>query len=248
MAYDSFSLAGRIALVTGSSRGIGLEAALALGRGGAKVFLHGAADSPALAEALKEAKREGIAAETTVADLSESGAPTALIERIGAPDILVLNASAQLYMGIGNFSAAEFDREFHTNVRASFELLRAVLPAMCENRFGRIIAVGSVNAAKPTARLALYASTKAALCNLILGCATEYGRFGITANVISPGVIATDRNREALHDSAVAAELLAQIPAGRFGTPEDCAGIIRFLASDAAAYITGADIPVSGGF
>ena len=138
-------------------------------------------------------------------------------------------------------------REFNTNVRASFALVQAFLPGMRERRFGRIVSIGSVNQRKPSPRLGIYAATKAAQANLILNCARSSAEFGVTANNVAPGVIATDRNAGTLADPVAARKILEQIPLRRFGTPEDCAGIVLLLCSEAGSYITGADIPVAGG-
>ena len=100
---------------------------------------------------------------------------------------------------------------------------------------------------KQSPRLCIYASTKSAQVNMIMNCARSYAKFGITANNIAPGVIATDRNKAALDDPAMAEMIMKQIPAARFGTAEDCAGLALLLCSDAGSYITGADIPVAGG-
>ena len=162
-------------------------------------------------------------------------------------DILVLNASAQAYMTVEDFDAAEFEREYRTNVQSTFELVKAFLPGMRERRFGRIIALGSVNQHRPSPRLAVYAGTKAAQANLILGLARDNAEFGITANNVAPGVITTDRNSAVLSDAKKAEEIRKVIPAGRFGTAEDCAGLILLLASEAGSYITGEDITIDGG-
>ena len=110
-----------------------------------------------------------------------------------------------------------------------------------------MIFVGSINGVRPASRLAVYGATKAALMNIARTAARENAPYGITVNTILPGVIETDRNAEVLSDAKFAEELRARIPMHRFGTAEDCAGVIAFLASDAAGYITGAEIPVDGG-
>lgn len=162
-------------------------------------------------------------------------------------DILVLNASAQEYMTMENFDIAGYQQMMETNLRSAFLILKDVLPVMAKRKYGRIISIGSVNQSKPASRLAIYSASKAALHNVILNCAREYAIHGITANTISPGVILTDRNTEILKDSAWNGKLRERIPAGRFGSIEDCVGIALLLASEAGSYITGADIPVTGG-
>jgi NAD(P)-dependent dehydrogenase (short-subunit alcohol dehydrogenase family) len=247
MLQKLFNLHEKRALVTGSSRGIGYAAAMALAEAGAHVIFHASKPSERLDAALAEARRRGFSCEAVAADISMKEGLEHLISATVAVDILVLNASAQVYMTVEEFDAAEFDREYHTNVKASFELVRAFLPGMRERRFGRIIALGSVNQYRPSPRLCLYASTKAAQANFILGLARANAKFGITANNVAPGVIDTDRNSAVLSKAESAEEIRKLIPAGRFGKAEDCAGLILLLASDAGSYITGEDITVDGG-
>lgn len=244
MIQKLFHLQGRRALVTGSSRGIGHAAAMALAGAGAHVIFHASQHAH---EALSEAREKGFSGEAVDADISTTEGLEKLISAVGHTDILVLNASTQAYLTLEEFDGAEFDREYRTNVKSSFELVKAFLPGMRERSFGRIIALGSVNQYRPSPRLCLYAGTKAAQANLVLGIARTNAKFGITANNVAPGVIATDRNRDTLSDAGTAGELRKLIPAGRFGTAEDCAGLILLLASDAGSYITGEDITIDGG-
>lgn len=241
------TLSSHTALVTGSSRGIGRAIAFALGRTGAKVLFHGATESVALRDALVVAQSEGIEAEAHVADLGDAAECDRLAAECSAADILVLNASVQSYGHIADLDDAEFDRMVRTNLRSSFRLVRAFGPSMAAMGWGRIISVGSVNAGHPAPRLAIYAATKAAQKNMMLTAAKEWAANGVTANTISPGVIVTDRNSKVLADASFADPLRESIPARRFGTAEDCAGIVVALCSDACSYITGADIPVDGG-
>lgn len=247
MMQKLFSLRGKRALVTGSSRGVGNAAAMTLAEAGAHVIFHASKPSEKLDAALVEARSRGFSGEAADADISSEDGLKKLVAAAGNLDILVLNASIQAYMTVEEFDAAEFEREYRTNVKSSFELVRAFLPGMRERRFGRIIALGSVNQRRPSPRLCLYAGTKAAQANLILGLARDNAKFGITANNIAPGVIATDRNSEVLADAETAEEIRKLIPAGRFGAAEDCAGLILLLASDAGSYITGEDIAIDGG-
>ena len=242
-----FSLRGKLALVTGSSRGIGRAVAFALGRAGARVYFHGASDSPALRSAVEAARTEGIAAEPHVADLGDEAACLRLAAECSDADVLVLNASVQSYGHVEEFDDAEFERMVRTNLRSSFALVRAFAPRMAARGWGRIVSVGSVNQSHPAPRLAIYAAVKAAQKNLMLTAAKEWAARGVTVNTVSPGVIATDRNAKVLSDAAFAEPLRESVPAGRFGTPEDCAGIVLALCSDACSYVTGADIPVDGG-
>ena len=137
---------------------------------------------------------------------------------------------------------------FRANVESSFLLLQRLLPEIRKRNSGRVIFVGSINGVRPAPRLAVYGATKAALMNVAKVAALENAPYNITVNTILPGVIETDRNAEKLSDADFAGKLREKIPMHRFGTVADCAGVIAFLASDAASYITGAEIPVSGGW
>ena len=247
MLKQYFSLSGKKALVTGSSRGIGRSIAMLLGEAGAEVWFHASCPSAVLDSTIAEASRRNIACRSVTADLSALEGVGQLVHAVRECDILILNASVQSYRTLDDFDPEEFAREFNTNVRASFALVRAFLPGLRNRGFGRIVTIGSVNQWKQSPRLSIYAATKSAQANMIMNCARTSAEFGVTANNIAPGVIATDRNREALGDPAAAQKILEQIPARRFGTPDDCAGIVLLLCSEAGSYITGADIPVAGG-
>ena len=242
------SLSGKTALVTGSSRGIGRAAGLKLASLGAKVIFHGVKESEKLRSAVAEA---GNLTEFRTADFGNMDEVEKLADTLKKsgliPDILVLNASVQSYTGLDNFDGTEFLRMFQANVESSCILLRELLPEMRKKGFGRVIFVGSINGVRPASRLAVYGATKAALMNIARTAAMENAPYGITVNTILPGVIETDRNAEVLRDAKFADELRKNIPMHRFGTVGDCAGAIAFLASDAASYITGAEIPVDGG-
>ncbi len=244
---DSFK--GKIAFVTGSSRGIGRATALKFAFLGAKVVLHGSKDSEKLTSAVTEAGEGALA---LTADFGNRDEVKALADRLIdsnlVPDILVLNASVQSYTGLGNFDADELLRMVRSNVESSCILLHELLPEMRKKSGGRIVFVGSINGVQPAPRLALYGATKAALMNIAKTAALENAPYGITVNTILPGVIETDRNAAALSNQEFAEGLKAQIPMHRFGSADECAELIAFLASDAASYITGAEIPIAGGW
>ena len=248
MNCNVFDLSGRTALVTGSSRGIGKAAALLLGRAGAHVIFHGVRMSDPLRETVEQAEKEKISCSVVTGNLAEEAEVEKVADECGKKvDILVLNASVQEYMHLRDFDSKEFEREINTNLRSACLLLKRLLPPMQERKWGRVINVGSVNQLRPAARLTVYSATKAALQNLMVNVAKEYAPDGITCNSIVPGIICTDRNRRILADPAWLPKLQAMVPAGHFGAPEDCAGAILLLASEAGSYITGAEIPIAGG-
>lgn len=248
-----FSLKGRKALVTGSSRGIGRAIAFALARAGAHVVLHGSKSSSALDATVAAAKAEGLSvsmATSAIGSAEELAEMKKQLELQGDAniDILVLNASTQCYMKVHEFDSAAFEEMFRTNLASCFQLINQYVPYMKEQGWGRIISIGSVNQERPAGRLSVYAATKAAQLNLMKTCAVDFAPFGITVNTITPGVIHTDRNAKTLSDDAFVQQVLTKIPAGRLGAAEDCAGAAVFLASDAASYVIGTDIVVAGGF
>lgn len=244
---ELFSLNGKRALVTGSSRGIGRAIAFALAGAGAEVIFHGSRESVALSATFSEARTNGWNALCETADLGDAGALDAMAGRIGEVDILVLNASFQKYQTVEDFCQADFASQIQVNLAASFRLIQTFLPGMIARKWGRVLALGSVNEWKPSPRLPVYAASKAALSNLMRNCAKKYGPDGVTFNTLSPGIIDTDRNREVLSDASAAEALLKNIPARRFGTPQDCAPLALLLCSDAGSYLTGCDIPAAGG-
>ena len=240
---------GKVAFVTGSSRGIGRETGLLLAELGAKVIFHGVSESKTLLSTVQAA---GSNAEFVTADFGNMVDVKMLADDLKnrnlIPDILVLNASVQSYTGLSNFDCAEFIRMFQTNVASNCILLQELLPEMRKKNTGRVIFVGSINGIQPASRLAVYGSTKAALMNIAKTAALENASYGITVNTILPGVIETDRNAEILKDSVFAENLRSQIPMHRFGSSKECADLIAFLASDNADYITGNEISISGGW
>ena len=242
-------LTGKVALVTGSSRGIGRAIALKLAARGAKVIFHGVTISEKLRSAVQAA---GDQAEMITADFSDPAAVKKMADEIKqrdlSPDILVLNASVQSYTGLHNFSSEEFQLMFRTNVESCCILLHEFIPQMRKKLSGRVIFIGSINGVKPASRLAVYGAAKAALMNIAHTAAKENADCNIAVNTILPGVIETDRNEEVLKNPVFVKKLQEEIPMHRFGTADECAELAVFLASDIAGYITGNDISISGGW
>ena len=242
------TVAGRAALVTGGSRGIGRATASLLARGGARVAVcaRTLADAEAAAQALRDEGREAIAIPADVADPAQAEAAVrACTDTFGRLDILVNNAGIRQDRLVLRMRDEEWDRVLAVNLKGAFHCIRAALRGMVRQRSGRIINVTSVVAARGNAGQANYVSAKAGLIGLTKAVALEVASRNITVNAVAPGFIETAMTA-GLGDE-VQKGYLAQIPAGRFGRPEEVAWTIGFLASDAAGYITGQVLHVNGG-
>ena len=242
------SLQGKVALVTGASRGIGQAIALELGRQGAVVV--GTATSASGAERITETlKANGIQGTGLVLNVSDSESVTSTLEHIlqhvGQPLILVNNAGITRDNLMLRMKDDEWFDVINTNLSSLYRLTKAVLRGMTKARYGRIISIGSVVGAMGNAGQVNYAASKAGLEGFSRALAREVGSRAITVNAIAPGFIDTDMTREL--PEAQRDALLNQIPLGRLGQAEEIAKVVAFLASDGAAYVTGATIPVNGG-
>ena len=242
------SLQGKVALVTGASRGIGQAIAFELGRQGAIVI--GTATSEAGAARIGEAlKEQGIQGAGLMLDVASSESVDAVLEQIqkdfGAVAILVNNAGITRDNLMLRMKDEEWFDVINTNLNSLFRLSKAVLRGMTKARWGRIISIGSVVGAMGNAGQVNYAAAKAGLEGFSRALAREVGSRSITVNSVAPGFIDTDMTREL--PEAQREALLTQIPLGRLGQAEEVAKVVGFLASDGAAYVTGATVPVNGG-
>lgn len=244
------ALTGRSALVTGAARGIGLAIATRLAEAGAHIALHDRDEAEANA-ALARLRDDGLSASALIHDLADPAAPAAMQEELAAqgrkPDLLVLCASAEIRERWDVVSDAALATQSEVNLHATARLIRAFLPGMIARGFGRVIAIGSVQEARPNADCLYYAATKAAQTGMILNLARTLRAPDITFNVIKPGAILTDRNRAVLADAGYAAAVQERIPLGRIGAPPDCAGAALLLCSAEGSYINGAEIAIDGG-
>jgi NAD(P)-dependent dehydrogenase (short-subunit alcohol dehydrogenase family) len=168
-----------------------------------------------------------------------------VVAAFGVVDILVLNASIELVEPWTEISRERFDRQVAVNLRSTLELLQALVPAMQARGWGRVVTIGSVQQQRPHPSMLVYAGSKAMQHNWVLSLARQVGGSGVTVNNLAPGAIATARNREQL--AREGERLLGNIPAGRFGRPEDLVGAALLLCSDAGSYINGASLLVDGG-
>jgi 3-oxoacyl-[acyl-carrier protein] reductase len=240
-------LTGRVALVTGASRGIGRAIALKLAKQGAIVVA--AARAQNAAKTVEEITGAGGKAELGSLDVSDSAAASAFVsgafEKHGRIDILVNNAGIAKDQLLLRMNRAEWDDVIATNLTAAFTLTQAVLKPMIRQRSGRIICISSVVGQAGNPGQANYAASKAGLIGFAKSIAQEVASRNITVNVVAPGLIETDMTRLIAENAKD--QWQAEIPLKRMGTPDDIASAVCFLASDEAAYITGQVLAVNGG-
>ena len=251
MAIIDKALTGKVALVTGASRGIGRAIAVALGARGAKVIVNYAAREDAAREAAAAVEAAGGQAAICGFDVANAAAVTDAIKAIGKDhgglDILVNNAGVAINGLIMRFSDEQWQRTLTVNLTGAFHCTRAASTLLLRaKQAGRIINITSVVGEIGNGGQAAYAASKAGLIGLTMATAKELASRGVTCNAIAPGFIETDMTRASIKEEA-RAQLLKQIPLGRIGQPEDIAAAVAFLCRPEAAYITGQVLRVNGG-
>ena len=250
MSAQLFDLSGRTALVTGSSRGIGLTLARGLGDAGARVVLNGR-DPGRLDAAARALTDDGLTVHAVPFDVTDESAVAAAVAQIEsdvAPiDILVNNAGMQLRRPLHEFSVAEWSRLMDTNVTSAFLVGRAVGARMLTRGAGKIINVCSVQSELARATIAPYSATKGALRQLTRGMCADWAPHGICVNAIGPGYFATELNAALQADPDFDAWLRRRTPAGRWGQLEELVGVAVFLAAPASDFVHGQIIYVDGG-
>jgi gluconate 5-dehydrogenase len=245
-----FSLAGQVALVTGSSRGLGLGMATGLAEAGASVILN-SPEPAALAEAVSALRDAGHTADSEVFDVTDIAAMQAGIRsaaaRHGRLDILIANAGTHGAAKLGEWTEADWDRVLDCNLKGAFFAAQEAALLMIPNKSGRIILTGSMTGTRGRPTIHGYAASKGAVGAIARTMANELGPHGITVNAIAPGYFETELTTVLRRDSAFVARMSDRIPLRRWGQPQDLAGIAVFLASAAGAYITGQELYVDGG-
>ncbi len=242
-------LSGRVALVTGASRGLGRAIAVALARAGADVavnFLQSAERAAEVVRSVEETGRRALAVKADVSDLADAAS---LVERtaeeFGRLDVLVNNAGITRDGLLLRLKEEDWDQVLATNLKSLFNCTKAASRIMLKQRRGRIINISSVIGLLGNAGQTNYAAAKAGIIGFTKAAARELGSRGITVNAVAPGFIMSEMTEHL--PEAMKSDYLGRIPLGRFGDPEDVAKAVLFLASDGAAYITGVTLTVDGG-
>lgn len=242
-------LTGKVALVTGASRGIGKACALELAKQGAKVAVNFSGNEAKALEVVDQIKANGsdaIAIKANVADASEVKAMVKeVISTFGSLDILVNNAGITRDNLLMRMKEEEWDSVINTNLKGVFNCVQAVTRQMMKQRSGRIINMASVVGVSGNPGQANYVAAKAGVIGLTKTTAKELASRNITVNAVAPGFISTDMTDELSEE--VKKELLTQIPLGKLGKPDDIAKVVRFLATDDSNYMTGQTLHVDGG-
>jgi len=245
------TLDGRVAVVTGASKGLGKQMAVALAQAGATVVV--VARSRELLEEVRAGiVEQGGKAHAMVADVRKEADVIRMAEQVGAeagaPDILINNAGINLRKPLHEFTLEEWHRVIETNLDSAFLCSRAFVPGMIGKNFGRIINMASTMAHVSLADRSAYCASKFGLLGMTKALALELAPHGITVNGISPGPFATEMNTALIEDPVRNAQFLSKIPVGRWGKVEEIGPLAVFLCSDAAGFITGTDILVDGGW
>lgn len=247
---DLFSLAGRRALVTGSSQGIGFALAKGLAAAGAEIVLNGR-DEDKLAEAARTLEGTGAVVHVLAFDVTDHDGVRAAVDRFeaetGQIDILVNNAGMQHRTPLEDFPADAFEKLLQTNIASVFHVGQAVARHMIGRGAGKVINIASVQTALARPGIAPYTATKGAVGNLTKGMATDWAKYGLQCNAIAPGYFDTPLNAALVADPEFSAWLEKRTPAGRWGKVEELVGACVFLSSDASSFVNGHTLYVDGG-
>ncbi|REC94732.1 glucose 1-dehydrogenase [Kushneria indalinina] len=251
MAVNPFDIKGKLALITGSSRGLGYALAQGLAEQGARVIIHGRSEDTvnqavrAIAEATG-AEAFGVTFDVTRSDDVKT-ALTELIETHGVPEILVNNAGLQRRAPFTEFEPSDWDAVLATNLSSAFYVSNALARHMSERGHGKIINIGSVQSMLARQTIVPYSASKGGVVMLTKGMAADLARFNIQVNCISPGYFKTDMNTALWQDEAFNSWVENRTPAQRWGNVQELVGTLLYLCSDASSFVSGQNIFVDGG-
>lgn len=253
MSTSMFDLTGKLALVTGSSRGLGRALAQGLAEHGARVIVHGR-DRDALtraSHALAQASPSGEKAPMVSFDVTDATAVERsvgeLIETHGVPDILVNNAGIQHRAPFNEFAPSDWDAVIAGNLSSAFYVSRHITPGMTRRGSGKVINIGSVMTQLARQTIVPYSASKGGVAMLTKGMAADLARYNIQVNAISPGYFKTEMNTALVADEDFSSWICSRTPAQRWGLPEELVGTLVYLASGASTYVNGQNIFVDGG-
>jgi glucose 1-dehydrogenase len=248
---EKFSLAGKTALVTGSSQGIGKGIAIALAEYGADIILHYRKDRSEAVAVAKEIKTLGVKTYIVKGDLSKTGGGKSIFDQVQRkakmPDVIVLNASVQIPKLWQETTENDFEVQVNANFKSTLVLMQLFAPEMISKGWGRILTIGSVQQEKPHPSMIVYAATKSAVLNMVQNVAMQLADKGITVNNLAPGVIGTPRLDQDVPEAEERITKRLETPSGQVGDPQDCAVVAVLLCSEAGRFITGQNIFVDGG-
>jgi len=250
MTTSPFDLSGRVALVTGSSRGIGLALARALGRAGAELILNGR-DEQALTDAADALRSEGLAVHARAFDVCDTASVKSAVDdierEVGPIEVLINNAGLQHRAPLLDFDVDDFRRLIEVNLVAAFTVGKAVAGHMVGRGHGKIVNICSVQSELGRPTIAPYTATKGGLKMLTRGMCADFGPLGIQVNALAPGYFATELTAALVADEEFSKWVAQRTPAGRWGRVEELGGAVVFLSSDASSYVNGQILYVDGG-